>query len=250
MGGRAVGVVAVPIRRRQFFAPSEAQRHVRLLDVTRAPRPLRLRRQSVAERLGIEAADLAILLLVERIEAVLARQPVAILGRFGPGDAHHRLLVFVEVVVLEGAGRMAAGEGAELAVGHLVAAEVEQPREIGGTQRLVGTAPRLPARRAHADRRRAQQHELVAFAGGAHAAQCLHARLLQRQEAHLQFLHEARLRHHRLAVAGVPFLLDLDLVRHCGQADDAGSRAVALAIDPQLRSFGLCLDGQVALQCL
>ena len=247
MRSGSVGVVAVALRRRQAQAPGEAL-GLGVCLVAGGPSPLRLRGQAIAQGAGVEAGDLAQFHRVERLQAVAIGEPVAVQRRLLPGDVHHWLQRLIERDVLIAAGVVAGRESAELAIGHFGAAEIEQSGEIGGAQHLVGPPPRLPARGAHANGGGAKQHQLVALAGAAHALEGFQAGFVEGEQAHLEFLREAGLRRHRLLVAGVARLADLDLVRPGRQRYGAGGVAVAFAFQPQLGVRRLRLNGEVAEQ--
>ena len=108
------------------------------------PLPFRLGGEPVAVRRSVAAGVAAVREAVDRGEALLPAEPVAVAGGVFPGDPGRGTPI--------GGRRLAGvGEAPELLDGDLVDAGVERPGEPDLPDELVGPPPRLPAGRPEGD---------------------------------------------------------------------------------------------------
>ena len=107
--------------------------------------PLRFGREPVARRGKLYGPELAAHVDVGGREGFLLAQPIAIRGRVLPRHLHHRVVIDLEVVPLDGARSVAGAELAKLAIRDFRCGHVERARELHRAQRFIGATAGLAA---------------------------------------------------------------------------------------------------------
>src|SRR5690606_24281812 len=86
---------------------------------------------------------------IGRLQALLLREPVAVLDRILPGDVHDGLVVEIERVLTDDTRTVARSELAKLAVRDLVDADIERSGDLHRPLRFVRATTWLLPGAAH-----------------------------------------------------------------------------------------------------